>query len=121
MNVRLTEKHLIKLAAFTNTSLEKITELHAMDLLDSNRVLEMLVKRDWQTLAHQAEKYSYYQRLMAIAKEYNISSNLVRECIRYKPRKGEYFCDICGASITNIEYKRNEGLCEKCKIESINL
>lgn len=121
MNVRLTEKHLIKLATITNLPLEKITELHAMDLLDSNRVLELLVKQDWKSLACMADRYTYFHRLMAVAKEYNISSNLVREYIKYKPRKGEYFCDICGTSITNLEYKRNEGLCDKCMIESINL
>ncbi len=118
--IKLTERHLEKLAIITELPLEKVTEFDTMGLFDSARAVELLIKYDWKLLKRQQKKYTAHQRIMAIANEYNITEHRVKQAI-YTKRVMGYFCKKCGMPITKVEHSRNRGLCEKCTIESIKI
>lgn len=117
---KLTDRHLQKLVVVTELPLEKVVELNDMGILNSERVIELLIKFDWKLLMKRNNNLLARQRIKAIAKEYNVSDYYVKKCV-YTHQQLNHFCQHCGNEITKLEYSRNGGLCEKCAVESIKI
>ena len=43
------------------------------------------------------------------------------EKIEYEKKKKEFFCPQCGRLVKKAELRRNDGLCDQCTINSIQL
>ena len=117
--IRLREKDINKLSNITQQSAETLQKLESMNLIDVTEARNLLILTDWRALK-KGKKYTTAQIVGALVEEHQVSKSKV-DSIIYAKKKSQYWCEQCEKRIPKGIYQRNNGLCDKCVIKSIEL
>lgn len=118
-NIRLSEKDAYKLSEITGLPVEGIHQIDGLGVLNVSEAKCVLASIDWERLRKKT-KLKSGQIIKLLCKEYQLTTHQV-ECAIYGKKRFLYYCKKCGSQISKAESNRNEGLCDDCVIESINL
>lgn len=116
---KLRDKDINKLSGILQYPTEMIQKIVSMNLLDTIEARNLLILTDWRTLKR-SKKYKTFQIIEALVNEYQVSSSKV-ESIIYAKKQSQYWCKQCQKRIPKGEFQRNNGICDKCVIQSIEL
>lgn len=116
---QLQDKELEKLSTISGVPVADLQNLHALGVLNPRTVIACLIKYDYKRI-RSCGRYSVRQITAAIMQEYQVSKNTVQNAI-YEKKKKEFFCSQCGRLVKKAELRRNNGLCDQCTINSIQL
>jgi len=117
--IRLRDKDIKRLARMVDLPEETITKMAAMELLDYNRAVDLLIKYSWRQL-YRKDWLKKKDKVAALALEYNCSEGKVKKAI-LSARNKQLYCSQCAAPITKKMFNENNGLCAKCHIKSIQI
>jgi formylmethanofuran dehydrogenase subunit E len=117
--IRLREKDVNKLSTILRYPAETLQELAAKNLLDDTEARNLLILTDWRMLKKNKE-YTTIQIVEALVNEYQVSKTKV-ETVIYAKKKSQYWCKECGKRIPKSEYRKNDGICDRCVALSIKL
>lgn len=113
--IRLRDKDIKRLARILDVSEDTITKMAAMELIDYNRAVDLLIKYSWRQL-YRKDWLKRGEKYQAIALEYNCSTTKVANAVKNK-RRAEYYCVECSKKITKKQYQDHDGLCSDCVIK----
>lgn len=116
---KLREKDIEKLSVILQYPTEMVKKLESMNMLDTMEARNLLILTDWKALKR-ARKYKTFQIIEALVNEYQVSKSKV-ESIIYAKKKSQYWCSKCQKRIPKGEFQRNDGLCDRCVVQSIKL
>lgn len=117
--IQLGDREIHKLSEITGVSHFDLQKLYSMGILHEERTFEHLIKHDFTNLSKMG-KYKPGQIMVALAHKYAVTMNKVRSSIYHK-RSRYYYCEQCDKRITKTIFTRNNGLCEECVINSIEV
>nr|DAD87535.1 MAG TPA: DNA-directed RNA polymerase [Siphoviridae sp. ctAUQ2] len=106
-----------KVADISGIPVEYVVKMRDRQLLDEQEVRNMLIRYDCHALLL-TQKFTERQVYDRLAGIYNISSSQVQRIIKMKSKR-IFYCMQCGHEITKAEFKRNGGMCDRCKSQSI--
>ena len=109
--------YLQKVADVSGIPVEYVAKMRDMQLLDEYEVRNMLLRHDCHALL-MTQKFTDKQVYERLAGIYNISTTYVQRIIKMNPKR-IFYCKQCGHEITKPEAKRNDGMCDRCKSQSI--
>lgn len=110
--IQLQQKEIEKLATITNLSPLQVSKLIALGILNDNRCLDAILVYDWKRLKRR-KQYKVSQIFEALMERYKVSKSRVERAVYYKQRKKKY-CEKCQREISNREYNRGNGKCDRC-------
>ena len=116
-NRKLRDKDIQKLSGLLLCPVQIIQKLDAMGLLNTTKILDLLLLEDWKS-AKKNTQYKTYQIVEALIGEYQYSKAKI-ESIIYAKKKSLHWCRECGKQIPKNEHKRNNGICDRCLIHTI--
>lgn len=116
---KLRDKDINKLSSVLQYPSEMVQKLESMNLLDTTEARNFLILADWKALKRE-RKYKTFQIIEALVNEYQVSKSKV-EFIIYAKKKSQYWCEKCQKRVSKSEFIRNNGVCDKCLIQSIEL
>lgn len=116
---KLQDKDFEKFSALTGVSMVEIQKLHAFGAFDESLIIDHLIRYDFKRL-RKGGRYTVKQICAAIAEEYQVSLSKVHNAI-YDKRRREAVCSKCGRVVKRAELNRNQGVCDICVIDSIEL
>ena len=117
--IKLREKDINKLSRIIDMPIEILVKLHSMSLIDEIDARNLLIISDWKKLK-QSKKYNTSQIIAALSNEYQVSDTTI-ESVIYAKKKLLYWCKKCEKRISKGEFQRNNGICDKCVVNSIEL
>lgn len=106
-----------KVADISGIPVEYVAKMRDRQLLDEQEVRNMLIRYDCHALLC-TQKFTERQVYDRLAGIYNISPSQVQRIIKMKSTR-IFYCKQCGHKISSIEFKRNGGMCNRCKSQSI--
>lgn len=115
---QFTDDEYNKLSLITGTPVFELKKLDAMGLLTNEIAVKLVFEYEYKM--QRDNKVLPKLIFKAIAMKYGIPIDKVRRYIFTKPPVAKY-CSVCHKEIGAAEYKRNEGRCEQCVIDSITL
>lgn len=98
---------------------EYILKLRERGWLNQRAIRDDLIRYDYYALL-KTKKLNKNQIIEKLAGIYDINKRKVYDVIKIKP-KHILYCKRCGKEISNKEFKRNEGICDRCFAQSINI
>lgn len=109
--------YLQKVADVTGVPVDYVTMMRDKQMLDEQEVRNILIRHDCHALlqTHKFTERQIYDRLAGI---YNIGNTQLQRIIKMKSKR-IFYCKQCGHEVTKAEFKRNAGMCDKCKSQSI--
>lgn len=116
---QFTDDEYNKLSTVTGVPVMDLQKLDAMGLL-SNEVAVKLVFEYEYKLQRKTNKVLPKLIIQAIANKYGLTTDKVRRYLFARERP-VYYCSRCQRETSKTEFRRNEGLCDKCVIENIKL
>ena len=116
---QFTEDEYNKLSIVTGIPAIELQKLDALGLI-VNAVAVRLVFQYEYRLQKKNTKVIPKLIIQAIANKYDMTVAKVRKYLFARERP-VYYCTQCHKEISNLEYRRNDGLCNKCVIEGITL
>lgn len=116
---QFTEDEYNKLSAVTGIPAIDLQKLNAMGLLVNSVAVKFVFEYEYR-LHRKKTKVLPKLIIQAIANKYGMRVDKVRKYLFARERP-VYYCSRCQKEITNLEYRRNDGLCDKCVIEGITL
>lgn len=108
-----------KLSTVTGVPAIELQKLDALGLL-VNEVAVRLVFEYEYNIQKKVTKVLPKLIIQAIANKYGMSVDKVRKYLFARERPIHY-CSKCHKEISNAERKRNDGVCDKCVVDSITL
>lgn len=114
---RIRDKDIQRLATVTKVSLDDMTKLVSMGLINHTPAMRLLVKHSVQKLKRK-KYYKVRQIVAAVASEYGVSTSFVEDSMYSKQRRYHY-CTECMRKISAADNKRNHGLCDDCVSKNI--
>lgn len=117
--IRLRQKDIERLAIITDGSVDYLTKLVSMSLIDHSYAVDQLIKYSYKKLKSE-KRYIPAQMIEALMREYGASKSKVQNAI-YNKRSSEHYCSECMKKISVSEYKRNDGLCDSCFAKHIQI
>lgn len=117
--IRLRPKDIERLAIITDGSVDYLTKLASMSLIDHSYAVDQLIKYSYKKLKSE-KRYTPAQMIEALMREYGASKSKVQNAI-YNKRSSEHYCSECMKKIPVSEYKRNDGLCDSCFAKHIQI
>lgn len=108
-----------KLSTITGIAMVDLQKLDALGLLVNEVAVKLVLEHEY-CLQQKATKALPKLIIQAIANKYGLPVAKVRKYLFARERP-VYYCSQCRQEITKLEFKRNNGLCDKCVIESITL
>ena len=109
--------YLQKVADISGVPVEYVVKMSDRQLLDEKEVRNMLIRYDCHALllTHKFTERQIYERIAGI---YNITPIRVKNIIQMRTKR-IFYCKKCGHEILQSEHKRNNGMCDRCKTQSI--
>ena len=106
-----------KAADISGVPAEYIVRLRDKQLLDEQGLRNALIRYDCNALLATGKftERQIYDRLAGI---YNISTSRVHGFVKMRTKR-MFYCTQCGHEMTIAEFKRNGGMCDRCKSQSI--
>lgn len=116
---QFTEDEYNKLSTVTGVPAIDLQKLDALGLLVNSVAVKFVFEYEYRL---QQKKTKVLPKLIiqAIANKYGISVEKVRKYLFARERP-VYYCSRCHKEISNLERKRNGGLCDQCVIDDITL
>lgn len=107
-----------KLSTITGVAMMDLQKLDAQGLLANEVAVKLVFDYEYR----QQQKNKVLPRLVieAIAKKYGLTVAKVRKYLFARERPVHY-CSKCRQEITDLEFRRNNGICDKCVVENITL
>lgn len=117
--IRLRQKDIERLAIITDGSVDYLTKLVSMGLIDHNYAIDQLIKYSYKKLKA-TRRYTPAQMIEALMREYGASKSKVQNAI-YNKRASEHYCSECMKKIPASMSRRNDGLCDSCLAKQIQI
>lgn len=116
---QFTEDEYNKLSTVTGISAIDLQKLDALGLLVNPVAVKLVFEYEYRL---QQKKTKVLPKLIiqAIANKYGMPVEKVRKYLFARERP-VYYCSRCHKEISNLERKRNDGLCDQCVIDDITL
>lgn len=116
---QFTEDEYNKLSTVTGVPAIDLQKLDALGLLVNSVAVKLVFEYEYRL---QQKKTKVLPKLIiqAIANKYGMSVEKVRKYLFARERP-VYYCSRCHKEISNLERKRNDGLCDQCVIDDITL
>ena len=108
-----------KLSTITGVPAIELQKLDALGLLVNSVAVKLVFEYEYR-LQKKQTKVLPKLIIQAIANKYGITTEKVRRFLFAKERP-IYYCSKCQKEISNLERKRNNGLCNQCVVENIIL
>lgn len=108
-----------KLSEITGIAEMDLQKLDAMGLLTNDVAVRMVLEYEYR-LQQKTTKVLPKLIIQAIANKYAMTTAKVRKYLFAKERPVHY-CSKCRLEISNLEHRRNGGLCDKCVVDNITL
>lgn len=116
---QFTDDEYNKLSALTGIPAFNLQKIDALGLLDNEVAVRMVLEQEYRN-QRKTNKVLPKLIIQAIANKYGLPTYKVRRYL-FARECPIYYCAKCHKQITRLEYKRNEGLCDSCVVDSINL
>ena len=117
--IQLQEKEQAKLAEISGASIYDIQKLYAMRVLNERKAVEYIIRWDYHRI-RRLGKYKPGMIIQRLASAYDVTTNQIRSAI-YNKNEREFCCDKCHKIIPRSQYVKNDGLCDSCKAETIEI
>lgn len=108
-----------KLSTVTGVPVMDLQKLDAMGLLVNEVAVKLVFEHEYKT-QRKLTKVLPKLIIQAIANKYGMTTEKVRKYMFTRERP-VYYCLRCNLETTRAEYRRNEGLCDKCAVDNIKL
>lgn len=119
--IRLRPKDIEKIATILQIPQFAVEKMAGMNLIQENHAVDLLIVNDWKRMKrNNRNRYPLKFLIKALEREYQVSDTKVEAAI-YNKRKSIYICRECGKRITKTESVRNDGVCDDCVIDSIEV
>lgn len=96
---------------------EYVLKFRDLGWLDQRAVRNSLIRHDYWALL-KTRKLTRTQIVEKLAGMYDVNKRKIYEVIKMKPKR-IFYCKRCGTEISNMESKRNNGVCDRCFAQSI--
>lgn len=116
---RIRDKDVERLATILQIGQVDLMKLVSMGLIDHKPAMRLLVKYSYQRLKRK-KYYKVKQIISAVAMEYGVSERFVRDAI-YSRQKRLHYCVKCMRKISASDAHRNNGLCDECFSQTIQI
>lgn len=116
---QFTEDEYNKLSTVTGIPAIDLQKLDALGLLVNSVAVKLVFEYEYR-LQQKRTKVLPKLIIQAIANKYGMSVTKVRKYLFARERP-IYYCSKCNQEISNLERRRNDGLCDKCVIDGITL
>lgn len=116
---QFTDDEYNKLSIVTGITAVELQKLDALGLLVNSVAVKLVFEYEYR-LQQKNTKVLPKLIIQAIANKYDMTTAKVRKYL-FSRERPVYYCTKCHKEITNLERRRNDGLCDKCVIESITL
>jgi len=108
-----------KVSDIIQIPLSYVLQLRDKGLLHEKAVRDLLIKNDYIKLT-KTKKLTKNQILEKLAGIYNVDKRKVQAVATTK-YKSLYYCSKCGSQVSKQEHIRNDGICDKCFSQLINI
>lgn len=108
-----------KLSMLTGITVVDIQKLDALGLLENKVAVRMVLEHEYRT-HKKLSKTTPRNIIQAIANKYGLSVKKVRSILFIRERP-IYYCSKCRKEISNLERKRNDGICDQCVVDNFTL
>lgn len=108
-----------KVSDIIQIPLSYVLQLRDKGLLHEKAVRDLLIKDDYIKLT-KTKKFTKNQILEKLAGIYNVDKRKVQTVAATK-HKSLHYCSKCGSQVSKLEYLRNDGICDKCFSQLINI
>lgn len=117
--IQLQEKELLKLSELTEVPLQYLEKLYAMRILNEALTCDFIIRSDYEKILKK-KIYKPSQIIFRLANKYCVTEGKVRSAI-YRKQNRYYYCTKCQKRIPLSMYKRNNGICDTCMANQIEL
>lgn len=118
--IKLRENDIKKLSYLTKISEHDLNTLSSLGLLDDINVIDMLIYNDYQHIKRKKVVPAKALIIQSLAAEYDLSASRIENAM-YKKKKKVYFCSVCGKTMPQSKYKKNNKVCNKCLSKNIKI
>lgn len=115
---QFSEEEYNKLSAVVGLTAMELQKLDAMGLLVNEVAVRIVFEYEYKL--QRKNKVLPKLIIQAIANKYGMPVAKVRKYL-YARERPVYYCTNCNKEITKLEHKRNDGLCDQCVIDNIQL
>lgn len=108
-----------KLSTITGIAMMDLQKLDAQGLLANEVAVKLVFEYEYQ-LQQKENKVLPKLVIRAIARKYGLSVARVKKYL-FAKESPIYYCEKCRQAISSLEFRRNNGICDQCVVESITL
>lgn len=108
-----------KIADIIRVPLPYVLQIRDQGLLNNKAVRDLLIKNDYIRLT-KTKKFTRNQILEKLSGIYDVDKRKIQTVASTK-YKNLYFCSKCGSQVSKLEHLRNDGQCDRCYSQLINL
>lgn len=116
---QFTDDEYNKLSIVTGIPAVELQKLDALGLIVNAVAVRLVLQYEYR-LQQKNTKVLPKLIIQAIANKYDMPTAKVRKYLFARERP-VYYCYRCHKEISNLERKRNDGLCDQCVIDDITL
>ncbi len=116
---QFTDDEYNKLSEVTGVPVMDLQKLDAMGLITNEVAVKLVFEFEYK-LQRKTNKVLPKLIIQAIANKYGLTVEKVRRYMFVRERP-VYYCSRCQQETSKAEFRRNEGLCDKCVVENLKL
>ena len=108
-----------KLSTITGIAMMDLQKLDAQGLLANEVAVKLVFEYEYQ-LQQKENKVLPKLVIRAIARKYGLPVARVKKYL-FAKESPIYYCEKCRQESASLEFRRNNGICDQCVVESITL